>query len=471
MHRQKVSNITNIRNTETFSIVVLGGSISCAHPKHSDHIDACHANLYLAWPSQLKLLLDRHNFSNVVVHNLCKVAQGTNSWVDDMLKWRFERSSGNYGHPIFSADIVVVEAVVNDIDNQVDAKSRFGGVVDGITQETEMLVRLLLQLPTSPALIWLEVSRSQRYVLNSVKSHSAALIPYDIPHLDMIQAFTPWDEHWFKNEWVVDMYGHISALGHRMVAFYMYNFLQLLSGENEYTCGNASSYFANEQCCTPDGFSPSSSVLSHRCLNVSVDTLPAPLYLNQTYSDMYEIGNPRFVDFQTRESVGLGTYEYQHLLDYDGFQHYADRPGKKGYIGLNVGNFLSLRFLPDEMRNNFVHQQVQIRYMKSYESFGMANISIFISNYTGPSMKDVYGSPYCPLHQTLVASEVVDCQWSPDTNGSLPQVSLAVETMIDLRGLVINDSPFPCLDIRVTIVPAVDDRKQNKIKILSICIM
>ena len=469
MRRQKISNITKLQNTETFSIVVLGGSISCAMPHHSDHIDACHGNMYLAWPSQLKLLLDRNNFTNVIVHNLCKVAQGTNSWVDDMLKWRSERSAGNVGHPIFSADVVMVEAVVNDIDNQVDAKSRFGGVVDGITQETEMLVRLLLQLPTSPALIWLEASRSQRYVHNAVPSHSAVLIPYAIPHLDMIEAFNPWDEYWFKSAYVVDMYGHISSMGHRMVAFYVYNFIHVLLGPEEYQCGNGTSFFRNAQCCTPHSSFPTTP--PYLCVNVNGASLPDPLYLNQTYSNMYEFGKPRFVDFETRESVGLGRYEYQHILDYAGFSHFADRPGKAGYIGLNVGNTVSFRFIPEEMSDNFIHKQFQVRYVKSYENFGMANISIYISNYTGPAMTNMYGSPYCPMHQTLVASELIDCQWSPDSNGTIPQVSLAAETMMDLRGILVDNTSYPCLDIRVTIVPTMEERKQNKIKILSICIM
>ena len=466
--RQKVSNITKVQDTrETFSIVVLGGSISCAMPHHSEHVDACHGNLYLAWPSQLKALLDRNNYTNVIVHNLCKVAQGTNSWVDDMLKWESERDAGNYGNPIFAADIVMIEAVVNDIDNKVDAKSRFGGIVDGITQETEMLARLLLQLPKSPALIWVEASRSQRYVHNAVPSHSAVLIPYGIPHLDMMEAFDPNDDSWFKSAYVVDMYGHISSLGHRMVAFYVYNFLHVLGGPEEYNCGGND--FQHTQCCISDSKITSSP--SYRCININDPTLPPPLYLNETYSDMYEFGNPRFVDFETRESVGLGRYEYKHILDYAGFSHFADRPGKTGYIGLNIGNTVSFRYIPEEISESFIHKQLQLRYVKSYENFGSANISIYLSDYTGPAMLNLYGSPYCPMHQTLVASEVIDCQWSPDSNGTIPQVSLAVETMMDLRGIFVNTTSYPCLDIRVTIVPSVEERKQNKVKILSICIL
>ena len=109
-----------------------------------------------------------------------------------------------------------------------------------VEQETEMLARLLLQLPNKPALMWLEVTSPDSSPSLVVPLHTKVTIPYGIPVYDLMHAFplqstieenrnnTPPEIHFFQQIYISDKYGHISKLGHRIAAFYCFAFLQEL---------------------------------------------------------------------------------------------------------------------------------------------------------------------------------------------------------------------------------------------------
>ncbi len=429
------------KNDSVISVVVLGGSITCCHPLKSVHVDACHGDIDLSWPSQLRLLLEKHFNRTIHVHNLCKAAVGSNYWVNSVTKWR----SSAPNHVFFSAHIVIVEAAVNDVDNGINERCRFVGPGDGITQETEMLLRLLLLSSNKTIFLWLEASRSQKSPLNAVVSHTTALVSYSIPQLDVVRAFHPWNEEWYKNSYIVDSYGHVSTTGHRIIAYLTYLYFSSLSKTDDQNIAS----------------SPLMCGKNFTCMNSSDRPLPSPLFFDQQLSKIYETGYPLYVDYEIQRPTGLSEFEFKHILDLDGFSHYSDRLGKPGLIGLNVGSIASFRFVPDELRTHFVNKMIEIRFLRTYEHVGIANISIYVSSYTG--------GPFCEWYETYVTSRIFDCQWTVNKNQTSTLVSIGELVSFNLHSLDVNESAFPCLDIKVEIMKA--NRMQSKVKILSISVM
>jgi hypothetical protein len=148
--------------SECLHIVVLGGSTTCCSSLNNNHPGKCRdggQGSKDAWPSALEALFNAHSptckpSSNVAKHtviNLCQQAVGTNVWVDLVSNWKASKD-----HPIYLADIIIVETALNDVEElRVSGQVHFGDGDLRIEEETEILIRLLLQLPQRPALVYL----------------------------------------------------------------------------------------------------------------------------------------------------------------------------------------------------------------------------------------------------------------------------------------------------------------------------
>lgn len=116
------THLTN-KVSDSFTMITLGGSISCAHHgnKGKWRPDNTGNLLSNAWPSLLEVMFkNKFNESNIKMHNLCIRGVGTNVWVDKLMEWKSDTK-----HIIQSADLVFVETAINDIHN-FNSEDRYG---------------------------------------------------------------------------------------------------------------------------------------------------------------------------------------------------------------------------------------------------------------------------------------------------------------------------------------------------------
>lgn len=202
------------------TIVALGGSVSCGRNTErtrSDHLCPEQDRLYECKEQSFPALLGQAiatrrqalcggggdggdggdgggGIGTVRVMNHCRSAAGSNffvSWI---------ASSPDAFH---NADLVVVETSTNDVHETLrDHKERFGNTVQGgemnITSQvqgwTELLARMLLALPSRPALVWAaaawrdwEPDKEPPYHYCAVDMHRPVLAHYAIPQLSMLK--------------------------------------------------------------------------------------------------------------------------------------------------------------------------------------------------------------------------------------------------------------------------------------------
>ena len=200
------------------NIVALGGSVSCGHnlgkrwkPVRQDSLcpdsewnaeckeEAFPALLGRAIATHRRLLCGGGGAVGAVrVLNHCKSASGSNYFVQKIA------SSPDMFH---NADLVVVETSTNDVYETLhDHKESFGGAEGGeggasaderkIQGWTELLARLLLSLPSRPALVWAaaawrdwEPGKKEPYHRCAAAAHRPVLEHYAIPQLSMLDTF------------------------------------------------------------------------------------------------------------------------------------------------------------------------------------------------------------------------------------------------------------------------------------------
>ncbi|KAJ1459157.1 hypothetical protein M885DRAFT_495699 [Pelagophyceae sp. CCMP2097] len=212
-------------------VVAVGGSVTCGRNLDKHNVDALcpHKNgLYEckseAWPARLESLLIARRLkycasgAAVVVQNLCKSSTGT-EYANNMVV------GGDWDAQLTHADLIIVETATNDVQFE---NWRLGLVPEkAVLEQTEILARLLTSIPTKPALLWLGaawrnfgVEAKPPYHTCSADAHRSVLRYYDIPQLQMFEAFQP--VHSVEARWIRQVYYndccHPSNLGHKMIA-------------------------------------------------------------------------------------------------------------------------------------------------------------------------------------------------------------------------------------------------------------
>ena len=159
-----------LQRGETLHVAVLGGSISCgslvpissAGPRLTRPPPDATSGSFRgggrehSWPTLLGTVLadEMRGTRDVVVHNLCERAVGSDHWVAKLaaagasLLTRRNQSSAEQG--LAAAHVVLVEAAAND----VEAYSVMKGSADATAGYTEILARQLLALPRQPYVAW-----------------------------------------------------------------------------------------------------------------------------------------------------------------------------------------------------------------------------------------------------------------------------------------------------------------------------
>lgn len=418
------SNIdTILEHNEPFTMVVLGGSVSCAKrsPHSRWHPDSTDEYLPNAWPTQLEgMLRKKHKSSNITMTNLCMGAVGSNIWVDKMLEWRNDPY-----HIIFDADLIFVETAVND--EGLDT-NRYGLQGDPIKQETEMLIRLLKLLPKKPYLIWVGASSRTNNPSESILSQLNVTVPYLIPLIDIVHSFvplqTPLQFYWYNNIFKVDV-AHLTKTGNRILAFYIFTFMNQLIKEKVLI---KDQYPNLKLCETNKNLSRNVSCQS----DLHNTSLNPPLFISENSSLSFETSRPYNIDFRY-------PYNLSHVVESRGFNQSVDHSDKLGYIGYNIGDYFVIRFTPEEIRSHFQSGQIIIEFLKSYEDIGSMSISIRSTSITSAS-KD-----FCEMaNVTELSYKEIDCTWNKNISVSDSERFEVIDSNLKYRNR--------CLYINITII-------------------
>ena len=78
---------------------------------------------------------------------------GSDFWVSQVIAWHGLRE-----HPLWSADLIIVETSLNDVSLTSKQTTKACPEIAEIQKNTELLVRLLSRSPAKPALLWLSAS-------------------------------------------------------------------------------------------------------------------------------------------------------------------------------------------------------------------------------------------------------------------------------------------------------------------------
>jgi len=428
---------TIFQHNKSFTMVVLGGSVSCAkrRPNSRWRPDSTDEYLPNGWPTKLEeMLRKKYISSNIMMKNLCMGGVGSNFRVNKMLEWRADPS-----HIIFNADLVFVETAVNDVGIETD---RYGLEGDSIKQETEMLIRLLMLLPKKPYLIWVGASSRINSPSESIKSQLNVTVPYLIPHIDMLHSFiplqTPLQLYWYNNIFKVDL-AHLTKTGHKILSFYLFTFMNQLIRERVLI----KDQYSNLKLCET---SKDSSRIESCQFNLHNTSLNPPLFISENASLSFESNRPYNIDFRN-------PYNMSHILESRGFNQSVDHADKLGYIGYNIGDYFVIHFTPEEVRTYFQIGHIIIEFIKSYENIGTMSVKIISTPITFKS-KD-----FCDMaNGHKVSYKEIDCKWNNN-------ISVTDTKQFKVFG---NNSSYRnhCLYVNITIIASTTARSIDKIKIL-----
>jgi hypothetical protein len=394
------------------------------------------------------------------MQNHCRRGVGSSYWVDRMLDYK-----NNPKEEIYFADIIFVESAVNDevYDHDFTTEDRYNMDGDPVMQETEMLIRLLMLLPKKPYLIWVGASSKSRVPPKSIESQLAVTIPYMVPHIDIVHSFipmiTPLQQYWFDNIYKCDYQGHLTNTGSRILAFFVFTFLNQLTNLKSV---DKKEYPNLKECkITEDPIGKNESCQ----INGQNIRLNRPLFISESRSRIFENSSPpHTIDFRERE---IKLSNESDKTESKGFSHFADRSNKYGYIGFNESDYFIVCFTPKcDVKAHSQTRQIVIEYLSSYENIGKMLITISSSpiNLTpiplqsnrGPNWLGLGSGNQCNTKEmTQTISKTIDCKHDI-------RVSVTTTTQLEV---IQKDNH--CLFVKIAVIKD-DSRSLNKIKIMQI---
>ena len=214
------------------NIVVIGGSISCnrnvgnrtpaadgdvsAFPKALDEPAAVHG-----WPRQLERILNQCVGSKVSVVNLCRGSAGTDYWLsrlrlENTPRYSLQRANTHstmrtslVADSLQRATVVLVESAINDDDS----------VASEVLAEA--MVRLLLDLPRRPFLLWAAGGFNLEWHTSAELRQLRVVREYGVGQISVLNALRP-SRAAATQAFIKDVYFqdgvHPTKLGHRLLA-------------------------------------------------------------------------------------------------------------------------------------------------------------------------------------------------------------------------------------------------------------
>lgn len=424
---------TRIHSHEIVNIIIIGGSLtcgSCLPNAYNVYHPDCPEYMTGAYPELLAILLRQESKnSRIIMQNLCERGVGTNVWINRLLEWR-----QNQSHPVMYADLIIVETAVNDATER-DYVPIYGVPEHNhLTQETEVLLSLLLSLPSTPLVMWINAGGIGEA---TTPVHVNITCPYHIPHLDVIQAFNNVPTkyagcNWLESFYTADHCSHITSTGHRLVAAYLTEALLHAFPKAE-THPESHKYYPN---------------VGNSGEAVSL----FPIFVSAKVIQVYDISCPLVLGLKH----GTRGVNLRYFVDSNGFESEEDVPGKLGFIGYKVSSYAHLRFQQDVIMKNVHVGRLNIEYLGSYVNMGEMTIRVVklgFNRHVNP--------PW--IHEVLVSKDV-DCLW-------LDRVSVTATVDIDFDPNKLRDDPSSTLDVYFEIKSSEPPRNVTKIKLLGFILM
>lgn len=434
-----IGNIASkLLNRNCLRIVVLGGSVTCGVSLNKTHPDRPNGKTD-AWPAHLQAYLNSampcilDGVSSHIVQNLAMSGKSTDHWVDATSLALREKDE--LGIALRSADIVIVETAVNDVNELVKNTKKFVKIAPDlrIKQYTELLVNILLKYPNKPSMIWLGSSSrgvwngSMPRTTDAVHSHLSVTQYYSIPHISAVDGTGPFTTRdmidWFNNVFRADHCCHVTKSGHQIIAHLAAN---LILGH----------YLSVQQPLFPGRLTPSY-------------TKRAPLFVSQSDINVYLLSNPmHIVTVQNADKV-------HRLTVSPGWRAMEDVRGKPGFISNHTGDVVVFFLSPKEVVKHAVVGMLHVALLKSYEHMGTMSVEVFRADAVSDKCSD-------DGKKESLGSQVIDSLWAKHVSEEE-----VVEVKFDAARGKAKQS---CLLIQVKIIASVPSRPENKIKLLGLVI-
>ena len=220
-----------LQHGQCLQIMAIGGSVTCGHclDRNSTQLPSERT----AWPSALANLLNNelpcHNssgmLSNHVVTNVCAGGWSTALWLERISASL--RSNEDLHAALTTADVIIVETAVNDIEelrrHDMRASARDQPLPVLIMRATELLVNILLTLDNKPSIVYLGASSralwggGPRHSGDAILDQLEVVRLYNIPYVSAIEGLGPFTtavgRSWFLDVYRCDLCCHPACWG------------------------------------------------------------------------------------------------------------------------------------------------------------------------------------------------------------------------------------------------------------------
>ena len=433
-----------IKNNQCLKIVAFGGSITVGGSPADDVGPGCNytcvpaswkfdrpKGVQDAWPKHLSTLLNNYGpcvGGQHTVENLGVSGQAIDYWVEQLTRVAGDES--NLHNSVFSADIVIVESSVNDV----------GLDTTRISKDAELLILVLLKrnisvifTGSSSRKLWNESSpRSEQS--DTVSSHLSVAKHHRVPLISPVDALGPFLTEeaatFFIEIFRVDYCCHISVTAHRIIAHFIFHFLQL-----QYWGLTLQIY---------KGVTVAANVASAR-----------PLYNSR--GDILQFSRPSDVG-----PFFIDAFFFNTSVTTSGWVAGEDVKGKPGLLAYNTSERVGYIISASTVKKHVLEKEVHFLFLHSYEHMGSARVEIVQG-------KRIDASDDCTIVQNasvtvpspVVGMATVDCLWET-------HVSEAVVTEVPFS--FIDDDNNTCLVVSVETIESTPPRGENKIKLISFTI-
>ena len=397
----------NVRE-HAVNILVLSNSMGCGSCviNAGESRENCPVRYKGAWPAYLQQYLNSnlsYSNPNVFVHNYCGSGLGSSYFVDSFMQWKQSPT-----HVLHIADLIIVETALTDA-NFPGETYRYGRAGDtAISQEFEVLIRLIKKLPQNPAVFGVATSPTGGHV----KAHLDVARPYHIPYLDIYSSLVANAEG--QGLWYIsgDSCRHLSVSGQRLAGIYITYFLTLLMKGQRFEISFTSKVANN---------------------------ITFPIFVDPAYLEIYENGTPLFLQLSPTDRRHHIKYE-NYLTRVEGFSYYEDVPQKPGFIGENTSDYFSLHFNSHATARHCRYHALSIGRLVSYENMGTLEVKVNVTD---------------PLRGSCVSTFIMD-SLRPANRASITETSTFYFNHT-------GNSKFT-IDVLFTIVASKPQRKRNKVK-------
>ena len=418
-----------IRNNQCLTVVAYGGSITVGGSPSPDQATSCVAmpcaappcavqracvpdswesdrpeGVKDAWPNHLSKLLNGLlpcDGAGHVVENLGLSGMAMDHWVEQLAQ----------SPP--DADIVIVESSVNDVgmDNAKLLKSSETFTISLLKRNISVIFT-----GSSSRRLWDNTSHRSEDG-DTVATHLMVAKLHNVPLISPIDAMGPFltedAAHFFVHTYRVDYCCHLSITAHRLIAHFIFYFLQLQYWGLNMPAFNGFTMQANRNTAQP-------------VYNAdTVTQLTKPLFVNES--------------------------GFTASLTTSGWVFGEDVQGKPGLMTHNTSERVGYVLSAAAVREHALAHDVHFTFLHSYQHMGAALLEIMqcrcveVQNFTD---------------YRVLGSATVDFLWDK-------HISEAIVTEVPFTQVT---DPDACIIVSITSVPSSPPRAENKIKFMGVTI-